>query len=165
MKRVYRAASLIQVAHARNVLITAGIRCELRNQYLAGGMGELPMMETWPQLFVDDADERYALSVLARASSAQAGSPWICDECQEQLEPQFTTCWRCGFERGRGPSAEARLRQCHQLRRRIGWRVHSVCQHRHCSPHDLRSARVRRRNSLKYQWLNHRVRQTPTDFA
>ena len=50
VKRVYRAASLLQVAHARNVLITAGIRCELRNQYLAGAMGDLPMMETWPQL-------------------------------------------------------------------------------------------------------------------
>ena len=69
MKRVYRAASLLQVAHARNVLITAGIRCELRNQYLAGAMGELPMMETWPQLYVDDADERYALGVLARAAA------------------------------------------------------------------------------------------------
>jgi len=101
VKRVYRAASLLQVAHARNVLITAGIRCELRNQYLAGAMGDLPMMETWPQLYVDDADESYALSVLARAASAQTGAPWICDECKEQLEPQFTCCWRCGHERGK----------------------------------------------------------------
>jgi hypothetical protein len=31
VKRVYRAASLLQVAHARNVLISAGIECELRN--------------------------------------------------------------------------------------------------------------------------------------
>lgn len=100
MKRVYRAATLLQVAHARNVLITAGIACELRNQYLAGAMGDLPMMETWPQLFVEDADERYALSVLARASTAAVGSTWICDECNEQLEPQFTCCWRCGAERG-----------------------------------------------------------------
>jgi hypothetical protein len=96
VKRVYRAASLIQVAHARNVLITAGIQCELRNQYLAGALGDLPMMETWPQLYVEDGDERYALSVLARATCAPAGSPWICDECREQLEPQFTSCWRCG---------------------------------------------------------------------
>ena len=50
MKRVFRAASLLQVAHARNVLIAAGIRCELRNQYLAGALGDLPMLETWPQL-------------------------------------------------------------------------------------------------------------------
>jgi len=30
-----RAASLLQVAHARNVLTTAGIQSELRNQYVA----------------------------------------------------------------------------------------------------------------------------------
>ena len=56
MKRVFRAASLIQVAHARNVLLTAGIQSELRNQYLAGALGDLPMLETWPQLFVEDAE-------------------------------------------------------------------------------------------------------------
>jgi hypothetical protein len=106
VKRVFRAASLLQVAHARNVLITAGIHCELRNLYLAGAMGDLPMMETWPQLYVADADEHYALSALRRAAAAAVGSPWICHECNEQLEPQFTCCWRCGSERGRETGAE-----------------------------------------------------------
>ena len=46
MKRVYRAASLLQVAHARNVLLAAGVHCELRNQYLAGALGELPVSYT-----------------------------------------------------------------------------------------------------------------------
>ena len=101
MKRVYRAASLLQVAHARNVLITAGIPCELRNQYLAGAMGDLPMMETWPQLFVDDADEGFALSVLARAQRATGGAPWTCASCGEDCEPQFTHCWRCEAEHPR----------------------------------------------------------------
>ncbi len=96
MKRVYRAATLLQVAHARNVLISAGIPCELRNQYLAGALGDLPMMETWPQLFVEDADEGYALSVLARASAASNGPGWTCAACGERLEPQFTSCWSCG---------------------------------------------------------------------
>lgn len=99
MKRVFRAESLLKVAHARNVLITAGIACEVRNQYLSGAMGELPMIETWPELLVEDADERYALSVLARASSVPDASPWICEGCAEPLEPQFTSCWRCGRER------------------------------------------------------------------
>jgi ribosomal protein L40E len=96
MKRVFRAASLIQVAHARNVLLTAGIDSELRNQYLAGALGDLPMLETWPQLFVEDDDESAALRALARAASAPSGTPWICNECGERLEPQFTNCWRCG---------------------------------------------------------------------
>ena len=96
MKRVFRAASLIQVAHARNVLLTAGIESELRNQYLAGALGDLPMLETWPQLYVDDADEQAALRALARAAAAPTGTPWICEYCGEALEPQFTSCWRCG---------------------------------------------------------------------
>jgi hypothetical protein len=96
MKRVFRAASLIQVAHARNVLLTAGIESELRNQYLAGALGDVPMLETWPQLYVDDADEQAALRALARASQAPGGAPWICEQCGEALEPQFTSCWRCG---------------------------------------------------------------------
>ena len=68
VKRVFRAASLIQVAHARNVLLTAGIESELRNQYLAGALGDLPMLETWPQLYVDDADEAAALRAWPRAA-------------------------------------------------------------------------------------------------
>lgn len=96
MKRVFRAASLLEVAHARNVLLAAGIESELRNQYLAGAMGELPMIETWPQLYVDDADEIRARRALAAAESPAQGSPWTCPGCAERLEPQFTSCWRCG---------------------------------------------------------------------
>jgi hypothetical protein len=96
VKRVFRAASLLQVAHARNVLIAAGIDSELRNQYLAGALGDLPMLETWPQLWVEDALESAAQRALEKAASAPTGAPWVCPQCGEQLEPQFTTCWRCG---------------------------------------------------------------------
>ncbi len=99
MKRVFRAASLIQVAHARNLLLTAGIHSELRNQYLAGAMGDLPMLETWPQLYVDDDDEEAALRALARAAAPPTGAPWTCAQCGEVLEPQFTSCWHCGSVR------------------------------------------------------------------
>jgi Putative prokaryotic signal transducing protein len=96
MKRVFRAASLLQVAHARNVLTAAGIESELRNQYLAGALGDLPMLETWPQLMVEDALESAAFRALEAAAKAPSGAPWTCNQCGEQLEPQFTTCWRCG---------------------------------------------------------------------
>ncbi|HEY6621053.1 MAG TPA: DUF2007 domain-containing protein [Steroidobacteraceae bacterium] len=96
MKRVFRAASLLQVAHARNVLTAAGIDSELRNQYLAGALGDLPMLETWPQVWVENALESAALRALQNAATAPTGAPWVCSQCGEELEPQFTTCWRCG---------------------------------------------------------------------
>ena len=103
LKRVFRAPSLLQVAHARNVLLTAGIVCELRHQYLAGALGDLPMLETWPELLVAEQDEQYALSVLRGAHAAPAGAAaWNCPACGESLEPQFTSCWRCGHERPPG---------------------------------------------------------------
>jgi hypothetical protein len=86
----------LQVAHARNVLIAAGIESELRNQYLAGALGDLPMLETWPQLLVADELESAALRALEKAAAAPSGTPWVCAQCGEQLEPQFTSCWRCG---------------------------------------------------------------------
>ena len=98
MKRVYRAASLLDVAHARNLLLAAGIQSELRNQYLAGAMGDLPMIETWPQVFVEDNDEGSALRALARGAAKACGPTWVCPDCGERLEPQFTACWRCGAE-------------------------------------------------------------------
>ena len=103
MKRVFRAASLIEVAHARNVLLTAGIQSELRNQYMAGALGDLPMLETWPQLYVEDADEGLALKALARAAAAPSGASWTCEGCGESLEPQFTNCWRCGANASNTP--------------------------------------------------------------
>ena len=96
MKRVFRAASLLQVAHARNVLIAAGIDSELRNQYLAGALGDLPMLETWPQLWVEDDLAPAALRALQKAEAEPTGAGWTCPQCGEQLEPQFTACWRCG---------------------------------------------------------------------
>src|ERR1700742_279198 len=99
MKRVFRAATLLQVAHARNLLITAGIESELRNQYLAGALGDLPMLETWPQVWVEDALESAALRPLEKPHAAPSVAPWPCLQCVEQLEPQFTTCWRCGASR------------------------------------------------------------------
>jgi hypothetical protein len=61
-------------------------------------LGDLPMMETWPQLWVDDDDEPVALRALARGATPPPGAVWTCPGCAERLEPQFTQCWRCGAE-------------------------------------------------------------------
>ena len=135
MKRVYRAASLLQVAHARNVLITAGIRCEMRNQYLAGAMGDLPMMETWPQLYVEDEDEQYALSALSRAAAAAGRSPLDLRGMPGATRAAIHLLLEVRLRAG--PRQRA-LRRSHAafstVRRRIGWRVHRMCHRRPLRP-------------------------------
>ena len=99
MKRIFRAQSSLDVAHVRNVLTAAGIRAQMRNEYLVGALGDLPLMETWPQLWVEDVDEPRALRAISNVAQAATGPTWNCRCCGEMLEPQFLCCWHCGTER------------------------------------------------------------------
>jgi hypothetical protein len=99
MKRIYRAQSPIDVAHIRNVLAAAGIRAQLRNEFLQGAIGDLPLMDVWPQLWVDDIDEPRALRAIAGLAQCSSGPTWNCSCCGESLEHQFLTCWHCGTDR------------------------------------------------------------------
>jgi len=97
MKRVYSAANLIDAAHWANVLASHGIEAQLRNTTLGGGLGELPFVETWPQVWVADEQELHAKRVL---ESATAGPPrsaeaWRCERCGEFIDGQFDACWKC----------------------------------------------------------------------
>ena len=97
MKRVFVSHSLTAVHHALNVLAAAGIRAVVRNQYLAGAMGELPPAECQPELWVlDDADAWRAGELLSSPPSQAEG--WTC-ECGEALGAAFTQCWSCGAYR------------------------------------------------------------------
>ena len=103
MKVVYSSANLVLVAHYRSLLDSLGIPSRIRNEFLAGAAGELPPVECWPQLCVDDSWEQRALTALAdmaRASAAQQRD-WTCAGCGEVIEGQFTECWNCG--RGHDP--------------------------------------------------------------
>ena len=80
----------------RNLLATYGIEAQLRNANLTGALGELPMLETWPSLWVDDVGYEAASRLVDRELHAPPqGEPWHCDACGERIEGQFTECWRC----------------------------------------------------------------------
>ena len=96
MKRVYSAETLVQVVHMQNLLATYGIAAQLRNAALTGGVGELPMLETWPTLWVDDAAYEAASRLVEHElHSPPQGEAWTCNNCGERIEGQFSECWRC----------------------------------------------------------------------
>ncbi len=102
MRRVYRSEWLPDVVHWQNLLEHRGIRCSVRHAQLASIVGELPWLETWPELWVlDDRDETLARRIIAQGRDPATGgsTPWDCDGCGERLEAQFTACWHCGAER------------------------------------------------------------------
>ncbi len=103
MRKVYSSQLVPMVGHLRNVLESHGIRCIVRNDYLAGAAGELPPSECWPELWVmDDAQFEEAVAIVSAASLEnliEPGARWTCKSCGEVLEGQFTDCWRCGSGR------------------------------------------------------------------
>ena len=99
MKKVYSSPLSLMIGHLRNVLEAEGIRCVVKNEFLAGGAGELPPIECWPELWVERPIDHERAETLIQATLAvnePDGDSWTCPRCSETLEPQFETCWNCG---------------------------------------------------------------------
>ncbi len=102
MKRVYSSPVSLMVGHLRNILEAEGIRCFVKNEFLAGGAGELPPTECWPELWVERAIDYQRAERLVRESLAaevRDERAWTCPRCGEILEAQFSACWKCGSVR------------------------------------------------------------------
>lgn len=86
----------------KDLLEQEGVACLVRNEQLFAGLGEIPFVELFPELWVVD-DEVYPRARLlldawfeAQDETAEA---WTCPRCGERLEGQFGACWQCGRER------------------------------------------------------------------
>jgi hypothetical protein len=99
VRKVHTAESVVEGAHLRNVLEAAGIRCFVRNEGLAGVIGEIPFVECWPELWVlrngDALRARGLIDEIQRAGAVVRGPDWRCERCGELVEGQFDACWRC----------------------------------------------------------------------
>jgi hypothetical protein len=95
LKRVFSSFDRIAVHHAKNLLASEGIRTEIRNEFLASAMGEIPPAECQAEVWIlNDEDAARAAAVLRR--TPPAGPDWRCASCGESSGPQFTQCWKCG---------------------------------------------------------------------
>lgn len=97
MKRVLSGNSLPDTTHFKNLLEHSGIACVIKNRELGGGLGDLPVFDCAPELWVGAGDASRA-EALIRDSVRPAGhgAPWRCSQCGEDNEAQFAACWRCG---------------------------------------------------------------------
>jgi putative signal transducing protein len=104
---VYSAANISLVSMFKDILEQRGIKCWIKNEALSAGIGELPPIETWPQLCVEKDDYSEAKHIVEEALAAKDISiMWKCDSCGEVIEGQFTECWNCGKSRlGSGNAA------------------------------------------------------------
>lgn len=99
LRTVYSASNLAIVSIFQNILEGYGIRCWLKNEFLHAGIGEIPPIECWPQLCVNDDDFEEAKRIIDEALSEKTIPAWKCASCGEKVEGQFSGCWNCGKSR------------------------------------------------------------------
>lgn len=90
-----------QAAILHEMLEKEGIACLLRNEALFAAMGEIPLPECFPELWVIDEEvyPRAKLLLQGWLTTEERQDPWGCTRCGERLEGQFGACWKCGEER------------------------------------------------------------------
>lgn len=82
------------------LLEEAGVPCMIRNENLSMAMGEIPPSET-PELWImNDDDYPKAKEIIDTWKNArpEPHDSWVCPQCNERIEGQFTSCWKCGAE-------------------------------------------------------------------
>lgn len=107
MKQVFVARHPTEAHFVKGLLEANDIAAEVHGESLFGARGEAPVTpDTLPSVWVlDEGDAAQALTLLAeygRERAAPEQPAWRCASCGEQVESQFTECWRCGAGRPAG---------------------------------------------------------------
>lgn len=96
MKKLFTHENRMIVYNVKNLLQGEGIDSLLKNEFSGGAVGDLPAFDTWPELWVDDAQMARAQAVLQQIAEPGEGEAWFCQDCGEANEAGFGICWNCG---------------------------------------------------------------------
>ena len=102
MKLIHTAKHPTEAHLIRGMLEAEGVRALVKGDQLYGAYGELRVLPTvW---IFDDAlamhADRLVIDFLRGSAAHKYGHQrWTCAQCGENLEGQFTDCWKCGAAR------------------------------------------------------------------
>jgi len=102
MKKVYETLDPLIVGHFKNLLENESIHCVTRNEYLASAAGGIPPSECWYEIWVENDlqyDDAKRIIKTALSNEFPSGPAWVCPNCGEENEYQFSECWNCGKEK------------------------------------------------------------------
>jgi len=100
VKLIYTNENRFLVGNARNIVENSGIAVTLKNEYAAGGIGELSPFDSWPELWVlDDSDYEAAVRLIASVTDPKSREQWVCNNCAETNDASFEFCWNCRSEK------------------------------------------------------------------
>ena len=98
MKKIFCCTSAIELAPFRSLLERHDIPYLVKNEYAMGALGEIPVNECWPQLWVlDDRLQSRArhLCLELETQIKSQSQDWVCSFCGESNADSFEICWHC----------------------------------------------------------------------
>lgn len=99
MKMLYTNESHFLVRNVQNIIEAQGIYTFLKNEFAQGAVGEIPVFDSWPEVWVfNESDYGLALKIIETSVSNKNTAEWICIHCSEKNDPSFEICWHCQRE-------------------------------------------------------------------
>jgi len=103
MKLIYTGQDRILLDRIKQALHQNGIPYFIRNENPVGqAAGEVPPLVCWPEIYVKDESTFDHVKPLVDALMPKTGATllrWVCPNCNEQIEAQFSVCWACQVDR------------------------------------------------------------------
>ena len=97
MHRVYSAATLADAHLIAALLRHEGIDTRVFNENAQGGLGEIPFMHAWPEVWVlEEGDVEKARELIRTLEKTDTRSQLACPACGEANPANFQLCWNCG---------------------------------------------------------------------
>lgn len=99
MLKIYSAPTLPDAHLVRGLLAQAGIEARVFNENAQSVMGEIPVLQAWPEVWImDERDARQAHDVIHQFERPQAYGTAFCPHCHEENPAHFGACWNCARE-------------------------------------------------------------------
>lgn len=100
MIKVYSSQNPMIIHHLKNLLGLEGVHAIVRNENLSTALGSIPATECWVELWIlDENREAEARDIIRKEVQSDESAiqwSWRCSRCGEDIEGQFTDCWKCG---------------------------------------------------------------------
>ena len=99
MIKVFENFELSIVGQYQSFLEGEGIKTHLKNQFVSGGLGDIPFVAAVPELWViNDEDVFRAKALIAelQEQDSMVRPEWTCSKCETVVGGEFGQCWKCG---------------------------------------------------------------------
>ena len=95
MRRVYTAATLPEAHLIQHQLESAGINARVFNENAQGAIGELPVTDAWPDVWIVQNHQFRAARAVIERYETNSENELLCHSCGEISPGSFEVCWQC----------------------------------------------------------------------